>query len=215
MAEPWFYLKPFLEGLLIGIPFCISLGPVMFSVIQNSIEHGRVVGFVLAVGVVIADILLLTITFSGIESLFPGEINYRIPAQIIGGLLLLGMGLNNILRKASATYQSTGHRSLWLYLGMGFGINFLNPTNWISWLAIIAYASQILEHYFYQNLSFFGGIIFSILATETGIAFAAHRIKQWLTPLIIRRVHLGTGVIFGAFGLYLLVQSLKLFFVAN
>ena len=117
MVERWFYLHTILEGLLVGIPFCLSLGPVMFSVIQNSIEHGRLVGFMLAVGVVIADILLLGITFSGVENLIPGDLNYRIPAQIIGGLLLIGMSLNNILRKSRASYQSVGHRSLWLYVG--------------------------------------------------------------------------------------------------
>ena len=206
MVERWFYLHTILEGLLVGIPFCLSLGPVMFSVIQNSIEHGRLVGFMLAVGVVIADILLLGITFSGVENLIPGELNYRMPAQIIGGLLLIGMSLNNILRKSRASYQSVGHRSLWLYVGMGFSINFLNPTNWISWLAIIAYASQVLEYNLYQSMNFFGGIVVSVLATETAIAFAAHRIKKWLTPLIMRRIHLGTGLVFGVSGLYLLYR---------
>jgi threonine/homoserine/homoserine lactone efflux protein len=186
----------------------------MFSIIQNSIEHGRFVGFMLTLGVVIADILLLVLTFSGVENLLPAEINFRLPAQIIGGLLLLGMALNNILRKSRASYQSTGRKTPWLYLGMGFSINFLNPTNWISWLAIIAYTSQVLDYNYYQSLNFFTGIVLSVLATETAISFAAHRIKRWLTPLIMRRIHLGTGLIFGGSGLYLLFQSLRtLFFV--
>ncbi|MFM7379882.1 MAG: hypothetical protein ACKO2X_02100, partial [Bacteroidota bacterium] len=71
MGERWFYLQTFFEGLLVGIPFCLSLGPVMFSIIQNSIEHGRLVGFMLAVGVVIADILLLGIKFSTPEKVIP------------------------------------------------------------------------------------------------------------------------------------------------
>jgi threonine/homoserine/homoserine lactone efflux protein len=100
MGERWFYLKTLFEGFLVGVPFCLGLGPVMFSIIQNSIEHGRFVGFMLTIGVVLADILLLVITFSGVESLLPAEINFRLPAQIIGGLLLLGMALNNILRKS-------------------------------------------------------------------------------------------------------------------
>jgi threonine/homoserine/homoserine lactone efflux protein len=150
---------------------------------------------------------LLFITFSGVESLLPAELNFRNPAQIIGGLLLLGMGLNNILRKSRASYQSTGRKTSWLYLGMGFSLNFFNPTNWISWLAIITYTSQVLDYSFYQSLNFFGGIILSILITETGISFAAHRIKKLLTHLIMRRIHLGTGLIFGVSGLYLLGQS--------
>jgi threonine/homoserine/homoserine lactone efflux protein len=206
MGERWFYLHTILEGLLVGIPFCLSLGPVMFSVIQNSIEHGRLVGFMLILGVVVADIFLLLTTFSGVENLMPADINFRLSAQIIGGLLLIGMALNNILRKSRASYQSSGHKTSWLYLGMGFSLNFFNPANWVSWLAIIAYTSQVLEYTYYQSLNFFGGIILSILVTETGISFAAHRIKQWLTPLIMRRIHLGTGIIFGVFGLYLLYR---------
>ncbi|MEY3574101.1 MAG: hypothetical protein RLZZ617_699 [Bacteroidota bacterium] len=207
MGERWFYFQTILEGLLVGIPFCVSLGPVMFSIIQNSIENGRWVGFLITLGVVFADLFLLFITFSGVESLLPAELNFRNPAQIIGGLLLLGMGLNNILRKSRASYQSTGRKTSWLYLGMGFSLNFFNPTNWISWLAIITYTSQVLDYSFYQSLNFFGGIILSILITETGISFAAHRIKRLLTPLIMRKIHLGTGLIFGVSGLYLLGQS--------
>ncbi|MFM7589111.1 MAG: LysE family translocator [Bacteroidota bacterium] len=206
MGERWFYLQTFFEGLLVGIPFCISLGPVMFSIIQNSIEHGRLIGFMLILGVVVADIFLLLITFSGVENLMPADINFRLSAHIIGGLLLIGMALNNILRKSRASYQSSGRKTIWLYLGMGFSLNFFNPANWVSWLAIIAYTSQVLEYTYYQSLNFFGGIILSILVTETGISFAAHRIKQWLTPLIMRRIHLGTGIIFGVFGLYLLYR---------
>ncbi|MFM7748697.1 MAG: LysE family translocator [Bacteroidota bacterium] len=206
MGERWFYLQTFFEGLLLGIPFCISLGPVMFSVIQNSIEHGRLVGFMLILGVVVADIFLLLITFSGVENLMPADINFRLSAQIIGGLLLLGMALNNILRKSRASYQSSGRKTIWLYLGMGFSLNFFNPANWVSWLAIMTYTSQVLEYTYFQSLNFFGGIILSIMVAETGISFAAHRIKQWLTPLIMRRIHLGTGIIFGVFGLYLLYR---------
>ncbi|MFM8685079.1 MAG: LysE family translocator [Bacteroidota bacterium] len=206
MGERWFYLHTILEGLLVGIPFCLSLGPVMFSVIQNSIEHGRLVGFMLILGVVVADIFLLLTTFSGVENLMPADINFRLSAQIIGGLLLIGMALNNILRKSRASYQSSGRKTIWLYLGMGFSLNFFNPANWVSWLAIITYTSQVLEYTYYQSLNFFGGIILSILVTETGISFAAHRIKQWLTPLIMRRIHLGTGIIFGVSGLYLLYR---------
>ncbi|MFM8786794.1 MAG: LysE family transporter, partial [Bacteroidota bacterium] len=84
MGERWFYLQTFFEGLLVGIPFCISLGPVMFSIIQNSIEHGRLIGFMLILGVVVADIFLLLITFSGVENLMPADINFRLSAQIIG-----------------------------------------------------------------------------------------------------------------------------------
>lgn len=209
MGERWFYLHALLEGLLVGIPFCLSLGPVMFAIIQNSIEHGRFVGFMLTLGVVVADLFLLFIIFSGVENLLPAETNFRIPAQIAGSLLLLGIALNNILRKSRTSYQSTGRKTRWLYLGMGFSINFLNPTNWVSWLAIITYASQILDYNEYQRLNLFAGIILSILGTETAISFAAHRLKQWLTPLIMRRIHLGTGLIFGAFGLLLLFQSLR------
>ena len=206
MGERWFYLQTFFKGLLVGIPFCLSLGPVMFSIIQNSIEHGRLIGFMLILGVVVADIFLLLTTFSGVENLMPADINFRLSAQIIGGLLLIGMALNNILRKSRASYQSSGRKTNWLYLGMGFSLNFFNPANWVSWLAIITYTSQVLEYTYYQSLNFFGGIILSILVTETGISFAAHRIKQWLTPLIMRRIHLGTGIIFGVFGLYLLYR---------
>jgi len=185
----------------------------MFSVIQNSIEHGRLVGFMLILGVVVADIFLLLITFSGVVNLMPTDINFRLSAHIIGGLLLLGIALNNILRKSKAAYQNSGRKTSWLYLGMGFSLNFFNPTNWISWLAIITYTSQVLEYTYYQSLNFFGGIILSILITETGISLAAHRVKQWLTPLIMRRIHLCTGIVFGICGVYLLFQSIQVFLV--
>jgi threonine/homoserine/homoserine lactone efflux protein len=209
MAEAWTYLPLALEGFLLGIPFCLGLGPVMFSVIQNSIEHGRLVGFVFILGVILADLLLLAITFSGISSLVPPAIDLTNGATLAGGLLLLGMGLYNILRKAQASYQSQGHRTLWLYFVMGFGINFLNPTNWISWLAIMTYASQVMKLNFVEQSYFCLGIVGGVLSTETGISMAAHQLKKWLTPLVMRRIHLTTGLVFGGTGLYLIFQVLR------
>ena len=54
-------LAPIIKGLLLGLILSISLGPVIFAILKQSITNGRKAGYLFVAGVSTSDIGLLLI----------------------------------------------------------------------------------------------------------------------------------------------------------
>ena len=54
-------LAPIFKGLLLGLILSISLGPVIFAILKQSITNGRKAGYLFVAGVSTSDIGLLLI----------------------------------------------------------------------------------------------------------------------------------------------------------
>ena len=53
--------EPILKGLLLGLILSISIGPVIFAILKQSLTNGLKAGYVFVAGVSISDIILLFI----------------------------------------------------------------------------------------------------------------------------------------------------------
>ena len=54
-------IAPILKGLLLGLILSISIGPVIFAILKQSLTNGHKAGYVFVAGVSISDISLLFI----------------------------------------------------------------------------------------------------------------------------------------------------------
>jgi threonine/homoserine/homoserine lactone efflux protein len=54
-------IAPILKGLLLGFILSISIGPVIFAILKQSLTNGRNAGFAFVAGVSFSDISLLVI----------------------------------------------------------------------------------------------------------------------------------------------------------
>jgi threonine/homoserine/homoserine lactone efflux protein len=54
-------IAPILKGLLLGLILSISIGPVIFAILKQSLTNGHKAGYVFVAGVSISDIVLLFI----------------------------------------------------------------------------------------------------------------------------------------------------------
>jgi threonine/homoserine/homoserine lactone efflux protein len=57
----YFSISAFLYGIPTGFFFSFALGPVFFTLIKSSIQHGFRMTLFIASGVILADLLLLTL----------------------------------------------------------------------------------------------------------------------------------------------------------
>ncbi|MEY2918306.1 MAG: hypothetical protein RIS73_2020, partial [Bacteroidota bacterium] len=81
-----------IKGFAIGLLLIFSVGPVIFSIIKQSINHGKRGGFSFVCGVWLSDIIwvILSNGFSeGVKTLM----NFKIPIGIAGCCFLIGMGI--------------------------------------------------------------------------------------------------------------------------
>ena len=54
-------IEPILKGLLLGLILSISIGPVIFAIIKQSLTNGKRSGYAFVAGVSSSDIILLFI----------------------------------------------------------------------------------------------------------------------------------------------------------
>ena len=80
------------KGLALGFLLAISVGPVIFAIIKQSINHGHKAGYVFVAGVSSSDITLLLIC-NFFTSLFHTALKHQTLIAVTGSLFLIGVGI--------------------------------------------------------------------------------------------------------------------------
>ena len=78
----------------------------------------------------------------------------------------------------------------------GFFLNALNPVNFVSWVAIVAYIRSHLHYTVGQQYGFMGASLVGVFVTETALAYYANRLKRLFTPRVVTVFNRVTGVVF-------------------
>ena len=76
-------IDPLIKGLLLGFLLSISIGPVIFAILKQSLTNGRKAGFIFVAGVSASDITLLTIC-NIFTSLFIMVLNHKAMIALAG-----------------------------------------------------------------------------------------------------------------------------------
>src|SRR5215831_2519329 len=102
-------LAALLKGLTLGIWLSLSVGPVLFSIIKQSLNNGHRGGLAFVFGVSMSDITLVLIS-TVFTQLFTEITSYMVEIGIAGCLFLLSLGVYFLFFKkikvADASQQS-------------------------------------------------------------------------------------------------------------
>ena len=125
-----FSLSAFLYGIPVGFFFSFGMGPVFFTLIQSSLQYGFRKAAYVIIGVVLADVIMLGIAYSGMKALLPETVDVSFWAELIGGIVLLALGTSFLVKKAVETEVHIEDSKLIAQnIGKGFFLNILNPGN--------------------------------------------------------------------------------------
>ena len=141
----------FLKGLAISLLLIFSVGPVIFTIIKQSINHGRRGGFSFILGVWISDLIWVVLS-NGFSEAIKTLLNFKIPIGIGGCAFLIGMGIYFAFIKkieprrkqepaeiAGDVYTPTGKKTNYFaIMSSGFIINTLNPGLVFFWIFMAA-----------------------------------------------------------------------------
>jgi threonine/homoserine/homoserine lactone efflux protein len=195
-----------LFGFLYGFFLCFTFGPVFFRLIQTSIDTGYKRGILIALGVTVADSILMFCAIFG-TSYLPQLKYFDDVISVIGASILFILGFISIFKqKAQIIYPTSKLSSFLYYFTSGIFLNLLNPSNYLAVFATSAYlvAKGMTLN---ERIVFF---LFSLLATMTAeslIAFYANKMKRILTGKVLRRINQVAGVIFIISGLLILYKQ--------
>jgi threonine/homoserine/homoserine lactone efflux protein len=202
-------LEAVLKGLGIGLILVLSVGPVIFTIIKQSINNGYKGGFSFVAGVWLSDILL--VLFANFFSELVTELlAFKNTIAYIGSIFLAGMGIYYIFFKkvnlnagetmVLRTFSKTDFSRIAL---SGFLINTLNPSVLIFWLINATAFAAI--HSFWERMIIFSVCLGINMIADVLKVLMAGKIRNSLTPrhiLLINKVSGTILVIFGAVLMY-------------
>jgi L-lysine exporter family protein LysE/ArgO len=192
----------FFYGFGTGIVLSSMLGTVFFSLVQNSIDNGIKSNLYISFGVIFSDILLITLSHFNAQ-LIPKDGTAEMVVRLVGALFIIGLGLSNIYKKANVSYAHLEKRPAFLAV-RGFTLNFFNPGNFFSWIAVSALLGNVLHFSMGGRIWFYIGALVAIFLMELLISYGAVALKRYINPKHLHDINVIMGFIFLAFGIVLL-----------
>jgi threonine/homoserine/homoserine lactone efflux protein len=197
-----------LKGLALGSILALSVGPVIFTIIKQSLNNGREGGFSFVAGVWVSDILLIILS-NAFSEWVKALLQYKQTIGYIGSLFLIAMGLFYLfLKKVQLNQQAGGEeprfrkRDIAKIFSSGFLINTLNPSVLLFWL-INATAFAVTHSFRDRVLIFTVCMVFNMLADALKVLLAG-KLRKKLTLHNLSLVNKISGVILVGFGIALL-----------
>jgi threonine/homoserine/homoserine lactone efflux protein len=200
-----------LKGIALGALLVISVGPVIFSIMKQSINNGPKGGLSFVLGVSLSDVSLVLVSNIFTE-LFNRLLHFERVIGMGGSLLLMGMGVYFLFFKkvpvtanGVATHLHLRIRDYSRIFFAGYFMNTLNPgviAFWFTW----ATAFVILP--VHERIALFAACLLVVLLADLVKVFLASRLRSKLTPLVVQRINQLSGLLLLIFGLVLLVGLL-------
>ncbi|HRP31732.1 MAG TPA: LysE family transporter [Agriterribacter sp.] len=176
-------MEAVLKGLALGLILALSVGPVIFTIIKQSIYNGHEGGFSFVAGVWISDIILVVLC-NAFTELVKELLEYKKLIGYAGSSFLLAMGVYYLFFKKSRLKTNGNGPEIKLGRGdhtqiffSGFLINTLNPSVIIFWL--VNATAFAVSHTLQQRIVIFTTcILFNILADAAKVMLAGSLRKK-------------------------------------
>lgn len=205
------------KGLALGLWLSLSVGPVIFAIIKQSLNHGHKGGFAFVAGVSFSDICFVLLT-NGFSSLITMALDYRSIIALVGSIFLIIMGVHTIFFKKVVLVGDTelstlrfSHARYFKIFLSGFLMNTLNPGAFFVWFAttatIIADAAAY-PHPMQYKAVVFGVCLLLVLAFDSAKVMLAGRLRPKLTYKNMLWINRLSGLILLGFGAVLLAGVL-------
>lgn len=200
-------IEAILKGIAMGLLLVISVGPVVFTIIKQSINNGKGGGFSFVIGVWISDFILVVLSnlFSELVTMV---MDFKTQIGVAGSVFLMGMGIYYIFFKkvhihpedlAMPPLKSSDHAKIVL---QGFLLNTLNPAVIAFWLT--AATAIAVSHSVRDRIIIFATALVLNMSADVVKVTIAGKLSKKLTIKNIRTINKISGLILVVFGTVLL-----------
>jgi threonine/homoserine/homoserine lactone efflux protein len=209
-------IAPILKGLLLGIILSISIGPVIFAILKQSLTNGHKAGYIFVAGVSASDTSLLIIC-NVFTELFNLVLLHKAFVAMVGAGFLLLMGLYTLLFKKISLESVVDDKEKQMskrdFVGIfmsGYLMNTLNPNVflfWFAWTAAIGTSASETKDPLIYKLLVFGTCLLFVLLSDLAKVVLAGSLRPRLTEKSLIWVNRISGII-------ILIFSAALFYSA-
>ncbi len=206
----------FIKGLAISLLLIFSVGPVVFTTIKQTINHGRRGGFSFIIGVWISDIIWVILS-NGFSEAIKTILVYEVPIGIASCCFLIALGiyftffkkvvprrLQEPVEIAGDVYTPTGRKTNYFaIMSSGFIINTINPAVISFWIFMATLAAG---YSFYHRIIIFTTCLAVNMLADIGKVLGAGYIGKKLSDKVILIINRISGILYLAFGFVILVR---------
>jgi threonine/homoserine/homoserine lactone efflux protein len=201
-------MESVLKGLALGFVLALSVGPIIFTIIKQSLNNGPVGGFSFVAGVWMSDIILVVL--SNVFTEWVAQLlEYKKAIAYGGSIFLLAMGIYFVFfKKVKLSTDASGNairfrkRDIAKVFASGFIINTLNPGVILFWLGNATVLG--LNHTLKERIVIFSVCLLVNMGADTGKVLMAGRLGKKLTLHNLSIINKISGTILIGFGVVLL-----------
>lgn len=208
-------LKDILSAIPLGFFLSFMIGPVFFVLLETSVVKGFKAAIFFNLGVVLADIVFITIAFFSSYRLIQ-SIKDDPSLFIFGGLVMLTYGIISFFnnRKEARKIKideedpeelaKNNHLALFI---KGFFLNFINIGVLGFWLAVLITIGPQLELKTSRMLTFFSTLILTYFVTDIFKIVLAKQLRSKLNQKNILLIKKLISIVLIISGVFLLTQG--------
>lgn len=194
-------------GVGAGLISSFVTGPVFFAMIKTSIERGFKAGFSLASGVIVSDIILISIVLFG-SQFFKYQEEFDKYVGIIGGIFIIGVGIYYLVSNVKINYSEGDNIKVSKrgYVLKGFLMCILTPSTLMFWVIVSGIISVKLNTMPEKILCFLVAMAtqISIDALKT---FYASKLRYRIKENTLKKLNKIAGVIIIGFAIWLIAKT--------
>ncbi|MBY0244333.1 MAG: LysE family transporter [Sphingobacteriaceae bacterium] len=206
-------LEALILGLGAGIISSFLTGPVFFTMIKTAIEKGFKAGFSIAVGVILSDVILVTIVLFGSQFL-TYQSSFDKYVGIAGGVFMLGVGVYYVFSKLTLSPEEdpTYKISKRNYLLKGFLMCLLTPSTLMFWVVVSGIITVKLNNNFYDKLFCLLIAMLTQLSIDFIKTYYASKLREKIKDNSLVKLNKTAGVIILVFGIWLIIKTYLKFY---
>jgi threonine/homoserine/homoserine lactone efflux protein len=197
-------LEAIIKGIGLGLIFALSVGPVIFTILKQSINNGQKGGFSFVIGVWLSD-LMLVFASNVFSDIVVKAMHFKTTIGYIGAAFIISMGAFYLFFKKVSL--PAGQMELEIKFGKkditrafmsGLIINTLNPSVILFWL-INATAFAATNTVFERVILFSTCLLVNMIGDVAKVMMAS-KIRHKLTVHNINIINKISGLILVGFG---------------
>jgi len=206
-------IEAILKGFALGLLLVISVGPVVFTIIKQSLNNGHKGGFSFVAGVWVSDFILVILS-NAFTELVKQLLEYKKAIGYVGSIFLVGMGVYFCFFKkvhlANENDKTSrfGKREFAKLFVSGFIINTFNPSVMFFWLVNATALS--ISHTLQQRIVIFSVCLLMNMGADVGKVMLAGTLRNKLTIHNLSIINKVSGTILIGFGVALVYSIIFL-----
>ena len=200
-------IEALLKGITLGLLLSISVGPVMFSIIKQSLNNGHTGGLAFIIGVSASDITMVLVS-NVFTELFAMLSSHKKEIGIAGSIFLISVGIYFLFFKkikvneeGQQVFMQFRRRDYARLAFSGYLMNTLNPAVFLFWLTA---STTFINHTLQHKLVLFLACLAIVFSTDIAKVMLAGKIRKKLTPHNIHIINRVNGIILIGFGFALI-----------